>query len=351
MASEPEKSSKQSQGGQARAAKLTKKQRSEIAQQAARARWERVSNPSEIPVVDLPGKLPIGDVQIEVYRLKDGRRLISKAAMAQALNLKSEGGNAFMRSITRPGLRSAIDEKLWKRIENPIFFRILGNDPDGAFSATGDGYEANTLIDVCDAILRSRVEKSLHPRQEFLARQAEIIIRATAKVGINKLVDDAVGYVSDPRRLEYIEMFKSLVADECQQWKDEFPDKLADTLYRLYGLKRFDPSSTKHPRFFAKFIRKYIYFPLANSRGVVLDLLDEKNPVVYVNGGRRYKLYQFLEEKVGLPALRQQIWQIIGIGGGARDRRQFDVAFYRAFPDAVPLGHQWDFPDFGEEYA
>ena len=351
MSETPKRISKQSRGGTARARNLTKDQRRQIAQQAARARWERVSSPTEIPVVDLPGKLPIGDVEIEVYRLKDGRRLISKAAMAQTLNLKSEGGNAFLRSITRPGLRSMIDEKLWRRIENPIYFRILGGDPKSAFSVTGDGYEANTLIDVCDAILRARAEKRLHPRQDFLAKQAEIIIRATAKVGINKLVDDAVGYISDPRRQEYIEMFKALVADECQQWKDEFPDKLADTLYRLYGLKRFDPKSTKHPRFFAKFIRKYVYYPLANSRGVILDMLDERNPVVYASGGRRYKLYQFLEEKVGLAALRQQIWQVIGIGGGARDRKQFDIAFYRNFPEAVPVGHQWDMLDFDDADA
>jgi hypothetical protein len=27
--------------------------------------------------------------------------------------------------------------------------------------------------------------------------------------------------------------------------------------YKLYGLKRFNPKSTKHPRFFSKFLRKY----------------------------------------------------------------------------------------------
>ena len=198
-----------------------------------------------------------------------------------------------------------------------------------------------TLIEVCDALLRARQGETLHPSQAFLAIQAEIIIRSTAKVGINKLVDDAVGYVSDPLRAEYIEMFKDFIAKECQQWKQEFPDKLADMMYRIYGVKRLDPASSKHPRFFAKFIRKYIYFPLADSRGVILEMLDAKNPVVYASGGRRYKLFQFLEEEVGLAALRQQIWQVIGIGNSSRDRRSFDAAFYRAFPETVPSGHQW----------
>jgi hypothetical protein len=341
--------SKQSRGGQERAARLTTQQRREIARHAAQARWDKLSNSNEIPSISLPGLLPIGDVEIEVYRLTDGRRLISKRGMARALTLKSEGGSAFLRTVTREGVRSVIDEKLWKKIENPIVFNVLGVDLQSGNTPTADGYEATTLIDVCDALLRARQENKLAKSQHFLAVQAEIIIRATAKVGINKLVDQAVGYISDPRRLEYIEMFKAFVAEECQQWNNEFPDKLADMLYRLYNLKRFDPKSKKHPRFFAKFIRKYIYYPLANSKGVILEMLDEKNPVIYEKGGRRYKLYQFLEEKVGMTSLRAQIWQVIGIGAGARDRKQFDASFFRAFPDAVPIGHQWDLLDYDDE--
>jgi len=93
-------------------------------------------------------------------------------------------------------------------------------------------------------------------------------------------VDDAVGYVSDSK-FEYIEMFKDFIAKECQQWHQEFPEKLPEMLYKLYGVKRFDADSSKHPRFFSKFIRKYIYYPLANSRGIILEMLDERNPVVY----------------------------------------------------------------------
>ena len=88
-------------------------------------------------------------------------------------------------------------------------------------------------------------------------------------------------------------------------------------LYKLYGIKRFDPTSTKHPRFFAKFTRSFIFHPLANSRGKILELLDDKNPVVYANGGRRYKLFQFLSEEVGMPALRAHL-------AGRRHRKLVD---------------------------
>lgn len=323
-----------SKGGRARAAKLTTEERSEIAKAAARARWERIKNPDILPQAESDGLLKIGDVNLDVYRLKDGRRLISKKAMAAALGLKSEGGNAFMRTMSRQGIRSGLTQKLILRIENPLHFKGLTND-------LVDGYNVEDLIEVCDALIVARNEGRLHSSQEFLAKQGEIIIRSCAKVGIIALVDEAVGYV-DKRKDEYRQMFEAFIASEVQQWKNEYPPKFFDMIYSLYGLKRSDPSSSKRPQFFGHFIRKFVYYPLAHSRGAILDMLDEKNPVVYSGGSRRYKLYQFLTDQVGIDALRQHLWQVVGIGAASRDRLQFERAFYRAFPEAVPIHHQWD---------
>jgi hypothetical protein len=67
-------------------------------------------------------------------------------------------------------------------------------------------------------------------------------------------------------------------------------------------------------------------------------MLDEKNPIVYVNGGRRYKLYNFLSEVVGMPALKAQLWQVVGIGNSVRNKAAFERSFYTAFPS--PQGSQ-----------
>lgn len=331
-----------SMGGQARAAKLTREQRSEIAKAAARARWEKIKNPSALPEAESDGVLTIGDISLDVYRLKDGRRLISKMAMAAALGLKSEGGNAFLRTMTRKGIRSGLPEKLVQMIENPIHFRGLTTD-------LVDGYNVEVLIEVCDALIVARNEGRLHPSQTFLAQQAEFIVRSCAKIGIIALVDEAVGYV-DKRKDEYRQMFEAFIASEVQQWQDEYPAKFFDMIYNLYGLKKKDPKSSRRPQFFGHFIRKFVYFPLAHSRGAILEMLDEKNPVVYAGGSRRYKLYQFLTKEVGIDALRQHLWQVVGIGTASRDRAQFERAFYRAFPEAVPLNHQWDMlTDLGDD--
>jgi hypothetical protein len=325
---------KQSKGGKARAKNLSSAHRREIAIKAAQARWAKVDDPANIPKASHQGKLSIGEVEIDVYRLDDGRRLIAKSAMAKALTLRSEGGNAFLRTVTRKGVRSAIDEKLWEKIENPITFRYLDTDPSSS-AGTADGYEATTLIEVCDALVQARNDKSLAPSQAFLAVQAEIIIRSAAKLGIVALVDAATGYIDDVHRKEYLSLWKDFVSTEFRQWEKEFPDLFADMIYKLYGLKRKDPRSFKHPQFFGWFTRKYIYHPLANSNGAILEVLDEQNPVVYAGGGRRFKLHQFLAEQVGVPALRQHLWQVIGIGNASRDKLDFERSFYRAFPQAI----------------
>lgn len=327
----------QSRGGDARAAKLTSEERREIAIRAAKERWAKIKDPNRIPEAESDGILWIGDVALDVYRLDDERRVISKKAMAAALGLKSEGGNAFMRTMSRKGIRSVFTEKHIKTIENPIYFKPLKGD-------LADGYDVEDLIEICDALIDARNRGALHSTQEFLGKQAEIILRSAAKIGIIALVDEAVGYV-DKRKDEYRQLFDTFVRNEFRQWEQEFPSSFFDMIYRLYGLKRHSPDSNKHPQFFGHFIRKYIYYPLANSRGTILEKLDEKNPVVYENGGRRYKLFQFLSDEIGVNAFRQHLWKTIGIGEGAKDRSAFDRSFYRAFPQAVPLNHQWDIFD------
>jgi hypothetical protein len=66
-------------------------------------------------------------------RMTRGRRVFNKRGMAKAIGLKSEGGNAFLKIIGRKGLGSEIDEKLHKKIENPIYFNYLRSDPVHAY--------------------------------------------------------------------------------------------------------------------------------------------------------------------------------------------------------------------------
>ena len=329
--------SKQAKGGQARAEKLSTEKRREIAKKAAQARWEKLKSGNGLAAASTAGQLRIGQVDLEVYVLEDRRRVISKRAMASALNLKSEGGNAFLRTMTRKGISQTISPKLRHAIENPIPFT-------GTRGESCDGYEAATLIEVCDALIEARNREMLAPSQFFLAQQAEIIVRSAAKVGIIAMVDEATGYL-DRVKDEYRKLFQGFVKDELSEWEKHFPDKFFDMIYRLYGLKRQQPDTTKHPQFFGHFIRKFVYFPLANSNGAILEQLEKRNPVVYAGGGRKYKFFQYLSDEVGTDAFKQHLWQVVGIGEASLDRLTFERSFYRAFPEAIPkkMNEQMDF--------
>ncbi|HSK76651.1 MAG TPA: P63C domain-containing protein [Thermoanaerobaculia bacterium] len=328
----------QSKGGRGRAERLSREERADIARKAAAARWSpravTVSDPRRVPTAERRGELLIGEISLDCFHLDDGRRVFHKRGIAKALGLKSSGGNAFKKMISREGVGSALGEELRAKIDNPIVFNPLALDPgNGAKRTFGHGYEATVLIDICEALIQAQRNNELAPSQAFLAIQAEVIVRSSAKLGIIALIDEATGYISDLRKEEYRKLFQAFVQEELRQWEQEFPDRFFDMIYRLYGLKRKNPKSFKHPGFFGKFIRKYVYHPLANSNGAILKDLDEKNPVVYVGGGRRHKFFQFLTDEIGLPAFRQHLWQVVGIGNSVPDKTAFERAFRRAFPE------------------
>jgi hypothetical protein len=201
----------QSLGGKARADKLPAEMRAKIARNAALVRHAPKLDPDTgLPLARSEGVLPIGDVNIDVYVLWDRRRLVSKRAMARALGLKSEGGNAFLKTLSGKTIGSIIPEELWEKINNHIVFKPLIGDP-------GHGYEATVLIEVCDALIEGR--DRLLPTQRFLARQAEIIIRSAAKIGIIALIDEATGFIEDKRREEYRALWQEFIRDEFASGK------------------------------------------------------------------------------------------------------------------------------------
>jgi hypothetical protein len=70
------------------------------------------------------------------YVLEDGRRVFHKRGMARALGLRSEGGNAFMKTMQGKGIGSGLPVKLREKIENPVNFKPLTQD-------LAHGYEAD----------------------------------------------------------------------------------------------------------------------------------------------------------------------------------------------------------------
>jgi hypothetical protein len=327
------------EGGLARAKVLSDEKKEEIAKKAAEARWD----PS-VEIAKYAGVIEIGDIGIPCAILQDGTRVLSERAITKAFGAK-RGGSHWLRIKEDPNgaylpvflsaknIKPFINSELESALGRRRFYR------ERKGGAVAYGIEAPLLPKICNVYLAMRDRDALSSSQLPLSVQADIINRGLAEVGIVALVDEATGNV-DKKKDEYRELFQAYIRDQVKEYEKEFPAQFTDSLYRLYGLSPSKPG--KHPQFFGNFTRKYIYEPLAQSKGAILEILDERNPVVE-SKGRKYKMFQFLSDLIGLPTFRAHLWQVVGIMGASKSKADFDRGFNRAFPRA---GQQLDLPGY-----
>lgn len=318
-------------GGRARAEALSSEELKEIARKGANARWD-----DTVEIAKRAGTLEIGDISIPCAVLADNTRMLSERAITKAFGGK-RGGSHWRRLKENPdgaylpvflsagNIKPFIDKGLSGSLARRRLYRAKkGGTP-------AHGIEASLLPKICNVYLRMKdIEGALSASQLSLALQAELIVRGLAEVGIVALVDEATGHIEEKRKDEYRALFQEFIREQVRDYDREFPRQFTDNLYRLYHLKPGAPG--RHPQFFGKLTRKYIYEPLASSKGAILEMLDEKNPVVTAKGGRKYKMFQFLTDSIGLPMFRAHLWQVVGIMNAARNKHELERSFRRAFP-------------------
>lgn len=333
MKSDKPKPTGRAKGGAARAEKLSKERRTEIAKKAAAARYTAAAPDPAVERHGFPrathqGQMNIGDLRLDCYVLEDGRRVFHKRGMARALGLRSEGGNAFMKTMQRKGLGSMLPAALREKIDNPINFVALTQD-------VGHGYEADVLADVAKAIVAAGQAGALAPAQERLAAEAGALLNAFAKVGVVALIDEATGYqqIRDPNALRIL--VQQYIEREKREWEKQFPDSYYDELNRLYGSKKLTMTASgaviqNRPMHFAKFTRKFVYHPLEN--GAVLEELDRLNPKMDGTGTRRDRFHQHLSQGYGIEKLKRQIQEVQTLIAVSDSQSQFKKLFYKRFP-------------------
>jgi P63C domain len=319
----------QSKGGQARADKLSTDEMREIASSGGMAKSKKVKDlAGKLPKATHQGKMVVGDLELDCYVLADGRRLFHKRGMARALDMKSGGGNVFLRAVKRKGLGSEIGNLLIEKIENPIVFKPLTQD-------LAHGYDADVLVDVCKAIIRSQEGDKLTSSQDGLVAQARILLQAFAKVGVTALIDEATGYqqVRDPNALRIL--VQQYIEAEKREWEKQFPDDYYDELNRLYGSKRLTTTGSgaviqNRPQHFARFTRSHVYQPLEN--GAVLEELDRINPKIDKKGTRRARFHQHLTLGYGIEKLKRQVGEVMTLMKVSDTVGQFRRLFAKRFP-------------------
>lgn len=319
-----DKHSGKAKGGHARAEALSPSERKAIAARAAAARWAAVRPMKATHRGNFKEEFGI---DVDCYVLDDEQKtaVVSQRGMGAALGLEKGSGLALPRFLDGAKVASFVGGELREKLQNPLVFQWSGPVVKGP-PAMVHGYDVTILIDVCKVIIAA--EDELLRRQEHIAKQAHVILNASAKAGIKSLVYALAGF--DATREDVIAAFKTYVRDEARQYEKEFPNQLYSEWYRLYQLPR--PERNK-PWKFRQLTVDQVYRPLARSSGTILAMTRTRKAI---GGDPSKKLHQFLS-KVGVKALRTHLGQLLGIAMVSEDRGQYERHFEKVFGQQLTL--------------
>ena len=267
---------------------------------------QTTSPPPQLPVARYTGTLALGETEIGCAVLEDGTRLLTQSDMMRALGRarQAKGRGFYDADVNLPAFLTAKNLKPF--IPSDLYVtssQIEFTLPNGKKAF---GYKAELLPQVCEVYLEARDADALVQSQEHVARQADILIRALAKVGIVALVDEATGYQRDRGHDALRMLLERYIAEGLQKWIHTFPNSFFAELDRLYDNAPTTPRS--RPQYYGKFINKYVYDPI--EHGYVKAELDKLN--ITDEGRRRARFHQWLTDE-GRTILTRQIGKVEGI--------------------------------------
>ncbi len=301
-------------GGKARAAKLTKEQRREIAQRAAAARWDKAGKgepikgelvvDSGLPVAKYRGALDILGLDVPVYVLDNGVRVIGRTSFTETLT-GIRGGGDLEKYIGVSSLKPFIDKNLV--LERFVSFRLP--EVEGLQKQV-KGLQADLAIDICrwfvdalEASIRPGSTVKLTERQREMAVNASMFLASCAKVGLDALIDEATGYQYERAEDALQVKLRAYLEEEMRKWEPTFPNELWLEFARL---TKWQGSVTKRPKYWGKLVMDLVYEYLDPD---VAAWLRENAPTP--QKGQNY--HQWLTGQYGLKLLVELIWRLIGV--------------------------------------
>lgn len=321
METDDTKTTPQEKGGHARAKALSPKERSDIATEAAYARWS-----SKVPRATHTGELHIGDTKIPCAVLEDGTRVLTQWGFLRAIGRSGRPAAGRGSDVEKVAPFLAVDtlkpyiSKELADSTKPMVFRI----PRGIKAF---GYKAELLPKVCEVYLQARDDKALLASQEKFAKACDALMRGLAHVGIVALVDEATGYeeVRDRQALQAI--LDKFLRHEFAAWAKRFPDEFYNEIFRLKDWT-WEKVGQKRPQVVAKYTKDLVYARLGPG---ILRELEQRNPR-NERGYRKAKHHQWLTADIGHPRLAEHIYGLIGLMRACDTWTEFMKKVNRAYP-------------------
>jgi hypothetical protein len=336
-------------GGIARANALTPERLSEIAKEAAVARWS-----STIPQSLAEGAIEFSGRHISCAVLDTKMRVLTQETFLTTLGRagKAKGGQGSERLMRLGGLPPFLAaENLTPFISDelriaatPVVFRTKRGNK-------AYGYDAKLLPLVCEVYLLARdahlkalkeaqegrakgkqveAKAILLPSQERIVQTCDLLMRSMAKEHIVTLVDRATGYTDQQVRDEITKILEKYIAPHLMPWTLRFWDEFFKQVYRIHGWP-YVPGNRKMPQYVGKFINKYVYEALPPG---VLEKLRELNPVTE-KGYRMTQNHRFLTD-TGNVHLDRQVTSTTTIMALSENKEQFKEQFARVHSRALP---------------
>lgn len=260
-----------------------------------------------LPKAMYKADLPIGNTTLKVAVLDNEQRVISETSITEAM-LGSRSGAAKKKKKESEAAGAPLPVFLAAESLKPFIPNELKDGApiitylDGEREVTG--YDAAVLPMACEVWLKARDAGALQNQQETKAKNAEILMRSLAKVGIIALIDEATGFQYDRKYNALRVLLETYLADEIKAWTKQFPDQFFEELDRLYDNQNLKPS--QRPPYYGKFINSYIYEPLEN--GLINTELRQR----YNADDKKHRKHQHLTD-FGSGQLRLQIGRIMGL--------------------------------------
>lgn len=301
-----------SNGGKARAAKLSPERRREIAIKASHSRGVL----KDLPKATHSGEIIIGEVKISCAVLDNGKRVITQTSMNASLGRSGKRGSTHDPE-TALILPNFLSPDNLKPFINPDLI-VLSNPIIFSHKTRGKayGFDATLLPKVCEVYLTAREKGALLPTQKHIADRCEVLVRALAQVGIIALVDESSGFQKEREVDALQQLFSRFIAKELQPWVKRFPSDFFDHMKRMYGLQEMK----KTPSFFGCLINRWVYAELSPE---IHEELKRLNPVTEA-GHRKHRHHQLLTQDVGCPALDRQIQKVVTLMSVSDCREDFE---------------------------
>lgn len=264
--------------------------------------------------------------EVDGEKQKAPQCILSKRGAASALGLKSEGGSALWRTLSRKNIGSEIDENLRKKLDNPIIFRYLATGSESIKSA-GPGVTVHGIgTDVFVSILRCILNARLTKTQGFLADRAQAMLIALANTTLDTILYQESGFWEAFEGQRIAEILDKHLQGEARKWAKTFPDEFWIKLIKAKGYPSY--IALKRPAFVGHWVNDIVYDRLVPGARKRLNEINPRLP----KGYRKNKHHQHTTEDYGLPELKEHLIKVMAYMDASINNTQFMRLVNRGCP-------------------